>query len=128
MGKKIDLSRTVYDLTTQYPELIEMLAGLGLTDIRKKFLRNSVGKLITIPKGAGMHGIEMKAVIDALEQQGFEIVGAGKPTMSAETLRPVAENTRTEQLKGYLFSTTSLSIPHQTKRRADGFTDEGVTM
>ena len=102
MGKKIDLSRTVYDLTTQYPELIEVLAGLGLTDIKKKFLRNSVGKLITIPKGAGMHGIEMKAVIDALEQQGFEVVGAGKPTMSAETLRPVAENTRTEQLKGYL--------------------------
>ena len=102
MGKKIDLSRTVYDLTTQYPELIEVLAGLGLTDIRKKFLRNSVGKLITIPKGAGMHGIEMKAVIDALEQQGFEVVGAGKPMMSAETLRPVAENTRTEQLKGYL--------------------------
>ena len=102
MGKKIDLSRTVYDLTTQYPELIEVLAGLGLTDIRKKFLRNSVGKLITIPKGAGMHGIEMKAVIDALEQQGFEVVGAGKPVMSAETLRPAAENTRTEQLKGYL--------------------------
>ena len=102
MGKKIDLSRTVYDLTTQYPELIEVLAGLGLTDIRKKFLRNSVGKLITIPKGAGMHGIEMKAVIDTLEQQGFEVVGAGKPVMSAETLRPVAENTRTEQLKGYL--------------------------
>lgn len=102
MGKKIDLSRTVYDLTTQYPELIEVLADLGLTDIKKKFLRNSVGKLITIPKGAGMHGIEMKAVIDALEQQGFEVVGAGKPAMSPETLRPVVENTRTEQLKGYL--------------------------
>ena len=29
MGKKIDLSRTVYDLTTQYPELIEVLAGLA---------------------------------------------------------------------------------------------------
>ena len=60
MGKKIDLSRTVYDLTTQYPELIEVLAGLGLTDIRKKFLRNSVGKLITIPKGAGMHRNESR--------------------------------------------------------------------
>ena len=33
-----------------------------------------------------------------------------------------------EQLKGYLSSTTSLSIPHQTKRRADGFTDDGVAM
>ena len=33
-----------------------------------------------------------------------------------------------EQLKSYLSSTTSLSIPHQTKRRADGFTDDGVAM
>ena len=33
-----------------------------------------------------------------------------------------------EKLKSYLSSTTSPSNPHQTKRRADGFTDDGVAM
>ena len=38
MSKKIDLKRSVYELTTQYPELIEVLASLGLNDIKKKFI------------------------------------------------------------------------------------------
>ena len=102
MSKKIDLKRSVYELTTQYPELIEVLASLGLNDIKKKFIRNSVGKLITIPKGAGMHGIDMNTLLSTLKRHGFEVEEPNQPTINAESLRPVTGNTRTEQLKGYL--------------------------
>lgn len=36
MAKKLDLNKTVYELTQEYPELIEIMAGLGFTEITKK--------------------------------------------------------------------------------------------
>lgn len=36
MAKKLDLNKTVYELTQEYPELIEIMAGLGFTEIIKK--------------------------------------------------------------------------------------------
>ena len=33
MAKKLDLNKTVYELTQEYPELIEIMAGLGFTEI-----------------------------------------------------------------------------------------------
>lgn len=54
MAKKLDLNKTVYELTQEYPELIEIMAGLGFTEIIKKPMLHSVGKIMTIPKGAKM--------------------------------------------------------------------------
>ena len=36
MSKKLDLSKTVYELTKEYPELIGIMAELGFTEITKK--------------------------------------------------------------------------------------------
>ena len=57
MAKKIDLTKSVYELTKDYPELIDILAGLGFTEITKKAMLNSVGRLTTISKGAKMKNI-----------------------------------------------------------------------
>lgn len=54
MTKKIDLNKTVFELTEQYPELIDIMTGLGFTEITKKPVLNSVGKIMTIPKGANV--------------------------------------------------------------------------
>ena len=35
MAKKLDLNKTVYELTQEYPELIEIMAGSGFTEIIK---------------------------------------------------------------------------------------------
>ena len=34
MSKKIDLNKTVFELTKQYPELIDIMAKLGFTTLR----------------------------------------------------------------------------------------------
>ena len=73
MAKKIDFNSSVYELTKQYPELIEILSSIGFTEIRKKFIRESVGKLMTIPKGAKMKGISMDLITDTLISNGFEL-------------------------------------------------------
>ena len=106
MAKKLDLNKTVYELTQEYPELIEIMAGLGFTEIIKKPMLHSVGKIMTIPKGAKMKNISMMDVVKTLMGKGFELVGE-MPDMSSAP-QPAAEKTnnppenRTEQLKVYL--------------------------
>lgn len=85
MSKKIDLSKSVYELVREYPELAEVMAGMGFTEITKKLVLNSVGRMTTIPKGAKMKGFDLENVLKTLRENGFEV-----------------EQSRTEQLKDYL--------------------------
>ncbi len=108
MGKVLDLSKSVHDLVKEYPELVDIMAKLGFTEITKKAMLNSVGRIMTIPKGAATKNIPMPTVIAALIQNGFELTGAmptfGKDTQESKSdeksVQP-QENT-TEQLKSYL--------------------------
>jgi len=54
MAKKIDFKKSVYELVQEYPELTGILSKLGFTEITKKAMLNSVGRVMTIPKGAKM--------------------------------------------------------------------------
>lgn len=108
MAKKLDLNKTVYELTQEYPELIEIMAGLGFTEIIKRTMLHSVGKIMTIPKGAKMKNISMMDVVTTLMGKGFELVGempdmSSAPQAGVEKINvnnPTAS--RTEQLKTYL--------------------------
>ena len=108
MAKKLDLSKTVFELTEQYPELIDIMAKLGFTEITKKPVLHSVGKIMTIPKGAMMKNISMMDVVSTLMANGFELEGEmpeikipDAPT-AKEPVPQSLSNNRTEQLKGYL--------------------------
>ena len=108
MAKKLDFTKSVYELTQEYPELIDIMAGLGFTEITKKTVLHSVGKIMTIPKGAKIKNIPMMDVVTAFMSKGFELVGE-MPDMTApsevaeESSKTVADpKTRTEQLKAYL--------------------------
>ena len=57
MGKKLDLSKPIYELVTQYPELKDIMVELGFKEIANPAMLNSVGRLTTIPKGAKIHKI-----------------------------------------------------------------------
>ncbi|WP_108831193.1 DUF438 domain-containing protein [Aedoeadaptatus coli] len=107
MTKKLDLNKTVFELTQQYPELVDIMAGLGFTEITKKSMLHSVGKMMTIPKGAKMKKISMIDVVTTLMRNGFDIVGdmpemasVSKVQEQEKTSRPSSE--RREQLKAYL--------------------------
>lgn len=107
MPKTIDLNKSVYELTRTYPELIDIMAELGFKEITKKGMLRSVGKLMTIPKGAKMKGIAMTDVVAALMKAGFELEGqmpnlsAAPKAEPADAPKPESES-RTAQLKGYL--------------------------
>ncbi|MDQ0508645.1 DUF438 domain-containing protein [Peptoniphilus ivorii] len=90
--QQINLNTSIYTLTKEYPELIGVLADLGFGEIKKKALRHTVGKIMTIEKGAKAKGIPMDAVRAALRKSGFEpVAGKGEAAPS-----------RVAQLKSYL--------------------------
>ena len=130
MEKKLDLSKSVYDLVKEYPEVTEIMKSLGFSEITNKVMLNSVGKIMTIPKGAKMKGVSMIDIVSAFMKAGFTLEGempnlqgdeaasakdAPVETAATQVEEPKAspntetneENTvtdseRVEQLKGFL--------------------------
>ena len=68
MEKKLDLSKSVYDLVKEYPEVTEIMKSLGFSEITNKLMLNSVGKIMTIPKGAKMKGVSMAILLKVLSK------------------------------------------------------------
>ena len=114
MSKKIDLTKSVYELAQENPELVGIMARLGFSEITKKAMLNSVGKLMTIPKGAKMKGIRMEDIVRTFEENGLEVsvteeqkaepsdaVPAGVSAKETGTAN-ASPDERMEQLKGYL--------------------------
>lgn len=103
MSKKIDLNWSVYDITKTYPEVIDIMANLGFDEIKKPAMLNSVGRIMTIPKGAKAKGISIPVVIAELIKNGFEITGNMPDISSMGSKEFQAKETgNTELLKGYL--------------------------
>ncbi|PEY38962.1 hypothetical protein CN354_10020 [Bacillus cereus] len=73
MTKLIDFHQPVYDLTIQYPEIIPLLKDLGFENITKPNMLQTVGRVMTIPKGCRMKGISLDVVKEAFQNSGFHI-------------------------------------------------------
>ena len=82
MEKKLDLSKSVYDLVTEYPEVVDIMKELGFSEITNKVMLNSVGKM-TIPKGAKMKGVSMVDIVGAFMKAGFTLTGE-MPNLSGD--------------------------------------------
>ncbi|MBI4284214.1 MAG: DUF1858 domain-containing protein [Chloroflexi bacterium] len=71
--KEIDLNKSVYHLTEDYPELIVILKDLGFLGVVNPVVRNTLGRTTTIPKGCERQGKDLNEVIKTLEENGFTI-------------------------------------------------------
>ena len=73
--KQLDLNKTVYELTNEYPEVKDIMVELGFKDITSPAAMNFMGRVMTIPKGALIKGISMDKVVETFENNGFEVKG-----------------------------------------------------
>lgn len=73
--KTIDMQKTVHALCSADPQLAPILAEIGFTEILKPIMLNSVGKVMTLPKGAAMRGIKLETIIGTLRSHGYQVVG-----------------------------------------------------
>ena len=74
MAKPLDFSKTVYELCKEYPELIGIMQELGFEKIVNPAMVNTVGKVMTIPKGALMRGLNLDSIKKEFIDRGFTIL------------------------------------------------------
>ncbi|MFD0896895.1 DUF1858 domain-containing protein [Loigolactobacillus binensis] len=70
----LDLQQTVYELVTAHPEVADVLYEIGLKDIKNPAILNTMGRFMTIPKGAAMKKVPLAQIVAKLEAKGFEVI------------------------------------------------------
>lgn len=73
--KVLDLTLTVQQLCLSFPELPAILADLGFTEIVKPLMLATVGKVMTIPRGAALRALDLEEIKAQLIAQGYSIKG-----------------------------------------------------
>ena len=71
--KEIDLKKSLYDLTEAFPELIDIFKELGFLVVVNPVVRNTLGRVTTIPEGSEKQGKDLAEVIKKLEESGFTV-------------------------------------------------------
>lgn len=73
--KEIDLTRSLYELAQEHPEVVEIMWSLGFQAIKKPGMLQTAGRYMTIPKGAQLKKIPLEQVLEAFKAQGFNVKG-----------------------------------------------------
>jgi signal recognition particle subunit SEC65 len=73
MPREIDLKKSVYELSKEYPEIVGVMKELGFESIANEGMLNTAGRFMTIPKGAAMKSISMDKIKQAFQDAGFII-------------------------------------------------------
>ena len=79
MDKILDLDKSVAFLVKEYPEVADIMADLGFTEIKNPAMLASVGRIMNLKKGSQMKKIPMEEIVRAFREKGFEIMDCGKP-------------------------------------------------
>ncbi|MDI9485036.1 MAG: DUF1858 domain-containing protein [Bacillota bacterium] len=74
MAKTIDLSKTVYELVQEFPELVEVMKEIGFSAIANPAMLKTAGRVMTIPKGAAMRGLDIENIKAELRKRGYSIM------------------------------------------------------
>lgn len=71
--KEIDLAESIYEITEAYPELINILKELGFAGLANPVVRNTIGRVTTIPQGCLKQGKNLDEVVRRLQENGFSV-------------------------------------------------------
>ena len=101
MDKILDLDKSVASLVKEYPEVADIMADLGFTEIKNPAMLASVGRIMNLKKGSQMKKIPMEEIVRAFREKGFEIMDGGKPfpTESADSAEETKIAKASEEIK-----------------------------
>jgi hypothetical protein len=71
--KKLDMTKSVYELCTGNPEVADILAEIGFKDIKIPGMLTTAGRFMTIAKASKIKGISIEAIKKVFEQHGYEL-------------------------------------------------------
>lgn len=70
----IESSKSVYEITKEYPDVISIMKELGFENITDPTMLNTAGRFMTIKKGAKMKKIPMDKILEVFKSYGYEIL------------------------------------------------------
>lgn len=73
MSKIIDLSKTVYEICTEDPAVIDVMKEIGFEGITSPGMLNTAGRFMTLPKGAVMKKISLDKLKEVFLSKGYQI-------------------------------------------------------
>ena len=143
MEKKLDLSKSVYDLVTEYPEVVDIMKELGFSEITNKVMLNSVGKIMTIPKGAKMKGVSMIDIVGAFMKAGFTLTGempnlsgddtqgasmppSGVAAVNSASIAATAPTAAATAVKAESVEASANAVASKTQENSENKTDDSV--
>ena len=97
--KNINLKFSIYQLVNENPELVPILEELGFVEVTRKNMLKSVGRVMTIPKGAKLKGISLEETIKKLQDNGFVVEQDNIVFKIKEYLKRLEENEELESVR-----------------------------
>ena len=73
MKKIVDFNKTIYELCTEDPFIIEIMKEQGFEQITKQGMLQTAGRVMTIPKGVRMRGKEITDIVQTFEKHGYAV-------------------------------------------------------
>ncbi|ADH98179.1 DUF1858 domain-containing protein [Salisediminibacterium selenitireducens] len=79
MGRgTVDLAKTVLELCEEHEDFKDTMHVIGFEQITKPGMLQSMGRIMTIPKGCRAKGRDLGDVIRQLEEMGYDVVETPK--------------------------------------------------
>ncbi|NLK65454.1 MAG: DUF1858 domain-containing protein [Tissierellia bacterium] len=69
----IDFTKTVYELCKDNVEIVKILEEIGFKEITKPNMLSTMGRYMTIPKGAKVKGFNIDEIKNEFIKRGYEI-------------------------------------------------------
>lgn len=95
--KNINLDEPVASLIEKFPNLKNILKDLGFTEITNPLALSTVGKMVSIKKGAKIKNIDLDLIKEKLREEGFNLVDEEIVSDDAKE-----DKDRLELLKSYI--------------------------
>lgn len=77
MNKYFDMSDKVFDVTTKYPDLIDLFVAAGFENLKNNMLRKTIGKTISVEMALKSKKIDVKSfekqMIEVIESNNYEL-------------------------------------------------------
>lgn len=70
---KININQTIQSIVLNHPDVKDILFELGFKDIVKPGMLQTVGRFMTIQKGAELKNIALPLIKETFNQHGYEI-------------------------------------------------------
>lgn len=74
MSKTLDLSKTIYELFREDPDILQLMQEAGFSEIAKPLMLTTAGRIMTLPAGAAFRRMSLDEVLQVFRNHDYTII------------------------------------------------------